>query len=82
MSSFEHYKPSFVKKAFIEMSGLAFVIMIFLGIWIEEFRWRMILSAIFLFAILMLEVATMDRKDKEMAKLKSAKLEKGGKHGK
>jgi len=75
-SAFKHYKSSVLESLFIEVSGWACVIMIFAGIWVRNYRWRLIVSAIFLFILLMLEIMVMDKKDKALAKSK-----KGGKHG-
>ena len=86
MSDFKYYRPSFIQRAFIEVSGLCFTVMIFLGIWLEQFRWRLIFSAIFLLLIVVIEFMSMEYKDKELIKIKEkeelSKSTKGGKHGK
>lgn len=64
-SDFKFYKPTLWDKFKIEGIGLTFLILLFAGIWISEFRWRLIITSLILLLIAMLEVAVLYDKEKK-----------------
>ena len=68
-SDFKYYKPTIWDKFSIEGCGWSFIILLFAGIWISEFRWRLIFSSLILFLIALLEVAVLSDKEKAAKKI-------------
>jgi len=63
---FEHFKPTFLDNFIIETGGWGFVILFTLGIWVDDFRWKLIFSSIFLFALTILHYLVLEDKDKKL----------------
>lgn len=64
-SDFKYYKPTILDKLKIEGCGWSFLILLFAGIWINEFRWRLIFSSLILLIIGILEVTVLKDKEKK-----------------
>lgn len=57
----EEFKLGKLDSFLTETGGWVFVMLIFAGIWLNEFRWRLIFSAIFIISLMIINV-----KSKEM----------------
>ena len=62
-SDYKYYKPTIWDKFVIEGLGWSSLILLFAGIWINDFRWRLIFSALILFLIAMVDVAILQDKN-------------------
>ncbi len=69
MSAFEKYKLTFWDKVLMEGGGWGSLIMFFMGIWWNDFRWRLYFTSIFLFVIIVLHYAVLNDRDKELLKI-------------
>jgi len=67
------YKPTIWDKIFIEGSGYLFLIMLLAGIWINEFRWRLIFTSLILISYSIIAVLVMDIKEQKLKEKNNAK---------
>lgn len=73
----QYYKPTIWDKIIIEGCGFGFLILFLAGIWINDFRWKLIITSLFLLGIGIIQVSVLeDRDDKEKNKLMEKELEK------
>ena len=65
-SDFKYYKPTFWDKFTIEGCSYVFLILFVGGIWIQEFRWRLIFTSIFIFIIGLMTVLSIEKQDRDL----------------
>lgn len=65
---FKNYKPTLWDKIKIEGGGTSFLILFLAGIWYEEFRWRLIFTALFILGMTLLNVAVLLDREKDAKK--------------
>ena len=53
----EKYKSSFLTVVIVDILGYIFILGIIVGIWIDEFRWKLIFTALFAIGLALLLTA-------------------------
>lgn len=62
---YKYYKPTLWDKICIETTGWLSLILLFLGIWIAQYRWRLIFTSLIVFIICVMNcIILKDKNDK------------------
>lgn len=64
-SDYKYYKPTIWDKLTIEGCMWGFVILLLAGIWINDFRWKLIFTSMFLFLIAIIQVKVLETKEEK-----------------
>jgi hypothetical protein len=77
-SEFKYYKPNLWDKIKIEVSGIAFLIFLFLSIWISEYRWRLFFTALFWLFLAIINSIVINERERILKEKKLNLEEKNG----
>jgi len=72
-SDYEYYKPTLWDKIVMEGLGWISIILLFIGIWVSEFRWRLIATSVILFIMETLNYRAIIDRNKRLGEKSEAK---------